>query len=333
MYSFVRLVTFLALSLIYSVGWAFPSIEAAKEEREVAFYGVLSADHFSKIRQAFNKKYPFIEVGHFRGNNERILSKALTETRGGVYNVDVFNTDGMTGYFLKEKGLLQPYKTDAADAFPKQFIDPEDSILCCTTVLTNIIGVNTDLVSKDQRPAKYEDLLNPRLRGGNIAVDADEVEWFAAQLELMGRERGLKFFRAIAKQDPIIRRGHTLQTQLLAAGEYPIALNLFGYRVEGMRAKGASIDLIQVEPVVVRGQYLLMAKRAPHPNAAALFIDFILSKEGQQILAATGRTIVRPDVKVKYPRLTQDVKLYLANPKLGKKRKEYDQLWREIFPQ
>jgi iron(III) transport system substrate-binding protein len=184
-------------------------------------------------------------------------------------------------------------------------------------------------VNKKDAPKTYQDLLDPRWKD-KLGMDADEGEWFAGLITVWGREKTADYFRNLMKQNPSLRRGHTLLANLTGAGEFPVAVNLFGYRVMEMKAKGESIDLVKADPLMVRPAHLAFARRSPHPNAAKLYMDFVLSAEGQQVLASAGRTVVRPGVKLKYPELTEGVKLHPIKPEMAKNYEEISKLYYSI---
>jgi iron(III) transport system substrate-binding protein len=151
------------------------TLEDAKKEGNIVFYSTMNADHQEILVKGFNKKYPFIKVDSFRGNNSRITSRFLTEASAGRNGVDVIGIDGLNGWVYKEKGLLQPYKSKEAGAFPPGFQDPEGFLICCSYVLTNVIAYNTRRVTKTEAPKTYEDLLLPKWKG-RLGMNEDMPE-------------------------------------------------------------------------------------------------------------------------------------------------------------
>ncbi|MBI4528826.1 MAG: extracellular solute-binding protein [Deltaproteobacteria bacterium] len=304
-------------------------IDDAKKEGSVVLYGTMTNVDLQRLSAAFEKKYPFMKVEMFRGNSERVLNRVLTEARTGSYLADVINLDGINGLVLKEKGLLQPHKSAETEAFPEDFRDPEGLLPCCLYIVTNVIGYNTKLVSKAEAPKAYSDLLQPKWKG-KLGMDADEGEWFTALISIWGREKTVQFFRELMKQGVSLHRGHTLLAQLNAAGEFPVAVNVFGYRPLEMQTQGAPIDIVNADPVVARPWGIFLARRAPHPNAGRLFIDYVLSEDGQKVIASFGRTVVRPGVKQKFPRLVEGLKLYPVKPEMGRDHAEISKLYYSI---
>lgn len=303
--------------------------DAAKKEATVVVYGAGNVEHWQKINEAFEKKYPYLKVKLFRGNWEKVRNRVMTEGRAGSYFVDVLQIDGVNGWVLKEDGYLQSHKSAETEAFPEAFRDPSGMLPCCLDTLTNVIGFNTRLVKKQDAPKSYQDLLAPRWKD-KLGMDADEGEWFAGLISVWGKEKTVDYFRTLMKQNPSMRRGHTLLANLTGAGEFPVAVNLFGYRVMEMKEKGETIDLVKADPLMVRPAHMALARRAPHPNAARLYIDFTLSVEGQQIMASLGRTVVRPGVKPKHPELTEGVKLHPIKPEMAKNYEEISKLYYSI---
>jgi iron(III) transport system substrate-binding protein len=302
---------------------------AAKKEGSVVVYGAGNVEDWQKLNSAFEKKYPYLKVNLFRGNWEKVRNRVMTEGRAGSYFVDVLQIDGVNGWVLKEEGYLQGHKSAETEAFPEAFRDPSGMLPCCLDTLTNVIGFNTRLVNQKDAPKSYQDLLDARWKD-KLGMDADEGEWFAGLMTVWGKEKTVDYFKSLMKQNPSLRRGHTLLANLTGAGEFPVAVNLFGYRVMEMKSKGETIELVKADPLMVRPAHLALARRAPHPNAAKLYIDFALSLEGQQIMASSGRTIVRPGVKAKYPELTEGVKLHPIKPEMAKNYEEVSKLYYSI---
>lgn len=302
------------------------TLSEAKKEGNLIFYGTMSSPDMVRLVKAFESKYSFLKVQTYRANSERVLNKILTEARAGSYFVDAVNLDGINGWVLREKDMLQPHKSAETQAFPEAFRDPTGLMPCCLYIVTNVIGYNTNLVPKKDAPKSFADLLDPKWRG-KLGMDADESEWFSALVSVWGKEKTVNFFRGIMKQNTSLHRGHTLLAQLTAAGEFPVAVNVFGYRPLEMQSQGAPIEIVNADPVMSRPWGVFLAKHAPHPNAGRLFIDYALSVEGQKVMASLGRTVARPGVPQKFSRLVEGVKLVPVKSELGKNREEMSKLY------
>ena len=299
-------------------------IDEAKKERTVVFYGSVPADQITKLNEAFQKKYPFLTVQYVRAGPSALLNRVFTEARAGSHFVDVISLDTFNAWVLKEAGLLQPFKSKETEAFPAEYRDAEGLMPCCMYVVTNVIGYNTKLVSKKEAPKTYHDLLDPKWKG-KIGMNTDDSKWFAPLIWIWGKDKAVNYLRTLMKQQLLLRENPALQGQLLAAGELHVVVNLFGYYMLDLQARGAPVDIVQADPTILRPAHLLIAKRAPHLNAAKVFMDFVHSAEGQQVLADLGREVARPGIKIKYPRLLQGVKLYPVKPEMAK---DYDELYK-----
>ena len=139
------------------------ALDATKKEAAVVVYTGSSAADAAKLIAAFESKYPFVKVNLFRGNNERVLNKILTEGRTGSYLFDVATIDGLNGWVLKEHDYLQPYKSKETEAFPPEFQDPTGLLPCCMTVVTNMIGYNSNQVAKKDAPKNLSGSARPEM--------------------------------------------------------------------------------------------------------------------------------------------------------------------------
>ena len=143
---------------------------------------------------------------------------------------------------------------------------------------------NTRLVKKEDLPRTFQDLLDPKWKG-KLGIEARVPEWYATVVLDMGEEKGVRFFRDLVGRNGIsVRGGHTLLNNLVIAGDVALALTVYQYMPEAAKRKGATIDWFVLEPAVARMSGIGIARRAPHPNAALLFYDFMLSSEAQQLL-------------------------------------------------
>jgi iron(III) transport system substrate-binding protein len=186
---------------------------------------------------------------------------------------------------------------------------------------------NTNLVKKDEVPKKYSDLTNPRWKG-RLGIEAEDEDWFAMVVKTLGEEQGLKIFREIAKTNGFsVRKGHTLLAGLVASGEVPFSLTTYSHGAEKMKQKGAPVEWYAIEPAIGRANGVAIMKTPPHPNAAQLFADFVLSPEGQKILEKGG--YVPSNLKMDNP--AQKLPLKFVDPAvILDESDKWKKLWDEI---
>jgi iron(III) transport system substrate-binding protein len=145
---------------------------------------------------------------------------------------------------------------------------------------------NTRRVRKEDLPRTFQDLLDPKWKG-KLGIEANVPEWYSTVVLDMGEEQGITFFRDLVARNGIsVRTGHSLLNNMVVAGEVPLALTVYNFMAEAARSKGAAIDWFVLEPAVARTSGIGIARRAPHPNAALLFCDFMLSTEAQALLVS-----------------------------------------------
>ncbi|MBI2232139.1 MAG: extracellular solute-binding protein [Deltaproteobacteria bacterium] len=266
-------------------------LEGARKEGKLVVYTSMTVDQAQKLNNAFSAKYPYIQIGMFRAVGERLLTKIMTEAQAGRYEFDVVQSAETQAYFLKKKNLLGKYLPAEAKHLHKGFFDSE-GYWSAVYMMPNVIGYNTRMVKRNEVPRSDEDLLSPKWKG-KIGMDHTKPEWFAWKLRRMGEEKGLAYMKKLGAQELRLYAGLTIITNLLAAGEFPLVLNTYVHNAEDAKRKGAPVDWVAQEPVFTKFQPIGVGARAAHPNAAKLFVDFMLSEEGQKIIASFGRVPTR----------------------------------------
>jgi iron(III) transport system substrate-binding protein len=255
-------------------------IEGAKKEGKLQIYALLVVSDHMEIIQRFKAKYPFIDVALYRATSERLFSKIETEARANSYLVDVIGISGFQMYQLVKRGLMAKYESPERRFYEGGFKD-KDGHWSAYYVNPLVTAYNSREVSPKDAPKDYADLLDPRWKG-KLAMDDEEIEWFATMLSYWGEEKGMAYMRRLAAQNYQLRHGHTLLTQLVAAGEYPGAVLLYAPQTQYTKSRGAPIDWNALDPTVTGLNSMGVATRAPHPNAAKLYVDHMLSEEIQR---------------------------------------------------
>lgn len=274
----------------------------AKQEGRVVFYTSWGPSDADYVVKGFEKKYSFIKVEPVRASSERTLTRLLSEQRANKFLGDVVAVSGIQSGILKEKGSLDRYQSSEAANFPADWRDPDGFGIGLHQTIY-VIGYNTKLVSHDAVPKNYEDLFHPRWKG-QLGWDTEEYYLFGALIKARGKDKGLEFWRRLAEQQVNFRKGYTLISELVSAGEFPVAVSLYQHRVDEYAEKGAPLQWVAPNPLVGGDpNKISLLKNAPRPNAAKVFIDFMLSAEGQKLLQDKGRSPGRIGIGPKNPRL------------------------------
>lgn len=270
------------------------TVELARKEGRVSFYTSMAAEESKLLADAFQSKYPFLRVEISRLSSEKLLQRIITEQRTGSNLFDVVTNSGMEVYLLAKMGLLARYVSPEAQAF---FADSRDPAGRWVDMYSNlrVIAYNTRSVTKDKIPQRYEDLLSPAWKG-QIGFPEGQVAWYATMLRVMGEESGRKFFQGLARQDLQYRAAPVLIAQFVAAGEFNLGF-VYENQVLRIKKRGAPIEVAPLPFATKNMHPLALSAAAPHANAGKLFIDYVLSKEGQQFFKNLGRVVSRADIQ------------------------------------
>ena len=303
-------------------------IEAAKREGELVYYASMNLAEANAVIGEFEKRYPFIKVRLHRTGSEKLLTRVLTEFRAKKTFADIIQTVEFSMHLFNRGGVLARYIPQSNGFYPKEF--KEDGFW--TTVYYNayVTAYNTRLVPANQLARSYTDLLDSKWKG-KLLMEGTKADWFAGMLQILGPERGIKYMRDLANQQPSPREGHELLAQLVVAGEGVYDVNIPASSVERMKERGAPIDWIALGPVPAIMVGAGIATRAPHPNAAKLFLEFVLSREGQKIMQTPGRHVARGDLANEQAAMLKNLKIVPVDPALAEKLDEYAKQMRNIF--
>ena len=300
-------------------------LEGAKKEKQVTVYTSLNLKDSVPITQAFEKKYG-VKVELWRSSSEKVLQRAVTEARAGRFAVDAFELNGPELEALYREGLLDEFvspefKNLPPAAFPKHRHYAADRFNFFT------IAYNTNLVKPDEVPGSYEDLAHPRWTG-RIGIEASDTDWFGSIVKHMGEQKGLALFRKIAQQKPQMRTGHTLIAELVASGEIALAATIYNHNAERLLVNGAPIKWKALNPTFGRPNGVAVAKRAQRPHAALLFVDFMLSHEGQTLIKQRNRV----PASTKVDSNLNDFPYEMIDPVIVLDEAEkWEKIWSELF--
>lgn len=262
-------------------------LAGARKEGTVALYTSLNLKDSVPITEAFEKKYPGVKVSLWRASSEKVVQRALTEARAGRYTPDVLETNGPEMEIFYREKLLEEFHSPAFKDLPPAAF-PKHRHWVADRFNFFVIGYNTNLVKPEDVPNSYSDLLKP-LWAGKVGLEASDVDWFGSLAKAMGDKEGLAFFRKLAESRPQLRTGHTLIAELLASGEIPLAATVYNHNVERLTQRGAPVRWKPLTPTFGRPNGIGLAKNAPHPHAGLLFADFMLSREGQELIRERNR--------------------------------------------
>ncbi|MEX0802640.1 MAG: extracellular solute-binding protein [Candidatus Binatia bacterium] len=280
---------FLLSSLVLCSGIGFGAsldlVQKAKQEGgEVITYDTTRIAITRPLFDAFEAKYPFLKVKQYKADTNKMMQRVLAEYRAGKHLVDVLSFGNFHMEVLIDKGIVGQYESPERRNYAPLFKDKRGGYWTAVHYIPMTIDYNTNLVSEKVRPQEWQDLVDPKWKG-QIAMEEDNVEWYAGMLKGMGTETAEKFMKALAKQNIRLTRGPSDGIALLAAGEFSILISR-GQHAEALKAKGAPVDWVKnPNPLVSQFKMVSIPQRPPHPNSAKLFIDFMLSDTAAEIFA------------------------------------------------
>jgi iron(III) transport system substrate-binding protein len=264
-------------------------IEGAKKEGQVVIYSAMIVNQALRpLADSFGKKYPFLKLTYWRADSEDIMQKIAAEVRATNVVADVVEGTGVSE-LAAQAGLVLPFDTPALAAYPEQYRDPH-GLWAPTRFSYYSVAYNTRLAPPNVAPKTYADLLDPRWKGKMAwrIGSSSGTDLFLTNLRLAwGEERAQSYFEKLKEQKIVNFGAGSARTLVdrVVAGEYAIALNIFAHHPLISRGKGAPVDSQLMDPVATTAATMAVVKGARHPHAAMLLMDYILSKEGQQILA------------------------------------------------
>ena len=261
-------------------------VQAAKKEGTVMWYTSLALPSSTSIAHSFELKYPGMDVRVHRTGSQRVLQRVMQEAAAGVQTVDVIHTSD-AGHFvlLKEKGMLLKYAPQGTAPFPAGFKD-KDGFYFGMRATLSVIADNPKLISDKDAPRTWKDLLNPKWKGKMVSAHPGYSGIIMTHVLALVNLYGWDYFRDLAKNSLHVVQSANDPAGVVASGERPVGVNGAEYFYYKTQKQGNPIKIIYPSegiPLVVSP--VAVAKDAPHPNAAKLFVDYIFSKESQQLLA------------------------------------------------
>ena len=306
-------------------------VAAAKKEGKLVIYGQSSVDRENLYKNQFEAAFPGIKVNYISNSGP---ARIATERRAGRYFPDVFVGALSGGRFvqaLRPKGAFQPLRSalilpevlDMSNWFEKKlwFADKEEKYaLMFSLAASTLIAINTDLVNPKEITS-YKQLLEPKWRGKMVSNDirrggagGGNVKFLYTHPDLGG-----SYIRKLfGEMDLTLSRNARQAVDWLARGRYSIYLFPTMSDVDDAREVGLPVDV--VSPLQMKEGYsavsgltnLVLMNPTPHPNAAKVFVNWLLSRDGQ---AAFEKTLKYPSLRIDTP--TKNILREFVIPKKG----------------
>ena len=264
-------------------------VELAAEEGGLNLYTSMTADVADAVTEAFTDTFD-IDVSVYRAGSETVLQRILQEQDAGFPGNDVVETNASELGALSLEKVMATYEGERRDLVPEA--GQGDT---WTATRFNIFAPswNTDQVSGDLIPTSWEALADPKY-DGLLSMELGDYDWYMALTQYWldqgkSQEEVDKLFTDMVDGAKLVK-GHTVQAELMGAGELAVVASNYSYIVERAKVEGAPVDYMpMVEPAIVRPNGAGLMKTAANPATAMLFMDWLL-EEGQEVIVAESLT-------------------------------------------
>ncbi|MDB5642011.1 MAG: transporter substrate-binding protein, partial [Hyphomicrobiales bacterium] len=297
-------------------------LAGAKAEGALMLYSSMQVPSIAALQKVFEEKYG-IKLRFWRGGSEDILRRAMVEKKAGREEVDVFESDGPVLETMHREDLLGKADSPLLDDLIAEARRPHGEWVA-TRVNIFAAVYNTKLIAKADLPASYDALKDPKWKG-KLGIEADDYDWFGSVAHVIGEDRAKSMFGAIAASNGFsLRKGHTLITNLVAAGDVPMGLTVYLQNIDVARKAGAPVEALLLEPIIARPNGIGLSRNPPHPHAALLFYDFVISPEGQRALQT--REFIPTSTKIESA--LSGLKVHFEDPAI---QLDEGEKWQKIF--
>jgi len=273
-------------------------VDGARKEGQVTVYSSMIVDQALRpLIDAFQTKYPFIKAQYVRDDPPQQLQKIMAESRAGRMVADVLESTGLE-VPIRAADIDQPFWSPQIEAYDPGLLDPDNY---WAPTRTSYLGAcyNTNLVKPGEAPKSFADYLDPKWKG-KIAWSstvAGAMLFITGVRNFMGEDKAFAYLQKLAQQAIVsIPSANRVVVDRVMAGEYSLCLDAFLHHPIISARKGAPIAPLPLDPVLTVVSSVMLPKAPPHRYAGMLFIDFLLSREGQQTLQRADYFPARLDV-------------------------------------
>jgi iron(III) transport system substrate-binding protein len=269
----------------------------AKQEGALVVYTVWDVDHIRSLTDAFSKRFPGINTAYWQATRSEVTTRTLTENQGNQASVDVILTEAPL--VLHAAGATQPYQTVQGNSL---FVN--DAIAPVVSLQIQALAYNTKKLKREEVPRSWEDVTNPKYKGIVALDDPMRAGPLSSMLAAFKDDwkddtRWANFIKGLKSLKVPIHKSTSAMFRLLVAGEYSIVMPALFHDVVHEKEVGSPIDFARGAGPVVSPQQAAIYVKAPHPTAAKLFAEWLISPEGQAAIDAVGRASARKGFKSK----------------------------------
>ena len=277
---------------------------ASTSKGKVMIYSSMQEAQLQAIKKGFEAKYPDITLDYYFASGGKVMTKMTTEAQSGQIDADVVWLGDPSDYEgFKKEGYLQPYYSPESAHIPQNYIDKDGYYTAARLVTMGVAWstLSTVGVSDEEAPKTWNELLDPKWKGQLVMTDPAQASttkyWMAAMMQ--NSRYGVDFFQKLHDNGCELESGTTATHNQVAAGSYKVGICL-DYVSANLINEGSPMKFHYTdEDVVTMTSPLGLIANCANPDNGKKLYDYILSKEGQQILVENNLVSVRDDVENK----------------------------------
>lgn len=310
--------------------WIVPDLlEPARKEGSLTIYSSMNEQEGLPLWKLFEDATG-IKVNYVRSSDTALMGRIAIERRAQQHSWDIVQT---TAVMKLPQDFLQAFDVPETKALLPEARD-KNRRWYGVYANYNSAAYNTNHVKPDELPKSWEEFAEKKQWAGKVAIDGTDTEWLSAMFIHYGEERTRKMLgTVVAALKPVVVEGHLALARSVSAGEYWLALNNYVPLTYNQKLSGGPTDIFILDPVAVFFGQVGINTQAPHPKAAQLGANFMMSREGQAQMTKAGRIPVRADVTPNPPDVVERLQKHKVIPYTfsANEEKRLDRAFQEIF--
>ena len=305
-------------------------LEGAMREQKLVLYMTPDLPQSMQVVHDFVQKFPVVDLEVHPLETEALVARVQNESRTGARGCDILIGGGGVLQPLFEENLLASYQSLEREGITEALIDSR-GYWSGYYINSYVLGYNTMLVNEEKIPKSYDDLLHPRWKGKRIAIDSTAHGLLRGLAPVWGEEKAVAYLKRLAGQRPLIARASISAVEAMHTGNVALVIARAPV-IQGYKDKlWSPIDWIALEPTIAQIDAVMVSAQSRHPNAARLFVNFALSREGQSALSNVQQIPVRRDIEPQLKPAAPGHKWFVERPDKHVNFQNTVRRFREIF--
>ena len=270
---------------------------------KVMLYSSMKESQLNAVKSAFEKKYPGITLDVYAAGGGKVITKMATEAKAGQINADIIWLGDPSDYEgFKAEGYLQTYSSPEAKGIASTYVDKDGYYTAARLVTMGIAWCTLpgSGILDDEAPRTWDDLLDPKWKDQIVMTDPTQASttkyWMAAMMQ--NSKYGKEYFQKLFDNGVKLESSTNATHNKVADGSYKVGICL-DYISAGLINQGSPLNFHFTDnDVITMTSPIALVKNNPNGDNGKLLYDYILSKEGQEVLVSVDLVSVRDDVKM-----------------------------------